>query len=316
MVPCFPRTSECVQQWLDPPSNKSTQAYQETGNPGYIICCSTCNLLLLRVLQKFWKVLLQILLRAAQWIWPAGKLSYSVGTIHTHPVKDLWKPQITHTAPQPCSQPRQGRFDISWRRSCISKFKSMLQAVVALQSAFADPAHGDISKRLSPHLLHAPALKEIGPKCLIAQLVCTDPVLLHQAPPRAEHQQLASSKADTDRSPGSHHASLRGCLLAALTWRWPSPHLIRAAAGWGPGSGPEPEQTSAENQSKGLLLWKRSLILKSALEISNRGCLRCTGWGITSRAVSAEHAYLWWQTEGAMSQVPEQGSLIIPSSYK
>lgn len=71
---------------------------------------------------------------------PAGKPSYSVGTIHTHTVNDLPKHQTTQTAPRPCSQLRQGRFDISWTKSCICKFKYMLQAVVALQSVFAEPA--------------------------------------------------------------------------------------------------------------------------------------------------------------------------------
>lgn len=246
------------------------------------MCCSPCNLLLLRVLQKFWKSYSRYFLclhRGFAQVCSCWK-TYSVGTIHTHTVKDLPKHQITHTAPQPCSHLRQGRFDISWTKSCISKFEYMLQAVVALLSAFADPAPWDTFKQLSPHLLHASAHEEMRPKCLISQygqVVCTEPVLCHQAPLRAEHEQLASSKAATDRSSESHHASLRGCLMAALTWRRPSPHLMKPAVGWGPGSGPKPVQTSAGNHSNGLLLWKRSLILKSALEICSRGRLLCTG---------------------------------------
>lgn len=134
---------------------------------------------------------------------PARKPSCSVSTIHTPAVKDLPKHQITHTAPQPCSHLRQGRFDISCTKSCIWKFKYMLQAAAALQSAFADLTPWDTFKQLSPHLLHASEHREIRPKCLIpqyGQLVCTDPVLCHQAHLRAEHEQLVSSKADTGRS--------------------------------------------------------------------------------------------------------------------
>lgn len=111
----------CVQQWLELPCSKSIQACQKTRNPRHMYTVVHIPCL------HFWKVLLHTLFRAARWIYVSPILlenrSYWVGTIHTHIVKDLPRHQITHIAPGPHSQLRQGRFDISWIKSCICKFK-------------------------------------------------------------------------------------------------------------------------------------------------------------------------------------------------